>query len=128
WFMRQAGRYHSHYQKLRATHGFTQLCKKPELACEVTMGPIEDFGFDGAILFSDILFILESMGMPLDYDPGPKLGWLLRSTDDLKNLNGSVDVAQSLGFQRDALALLKNRLPEDKSLIGFVGAPFTLYC
>src|ERR1700679_4102274 len=73
WFMRQAGRYHSHYQALKREHTFMELCKKPELACEVTMGPIRDFGFDAAILFSDLLFPLEVIGMGLDYVPGPKL-------------------------------------------------------
>ncbi|MGC2463526.1 MAG: uroporphyrinogen decarboxylase family protein, partial [Steroidobacteraceae bacterium] len=86
WFMRQAGRYHRHYQRLRARHDFMDLCKRPELAVEVTLGPIEDFGFDAAILFSDLLFPLEAMGMGLRYEPGPKLDWHLRSTADLARL------------------------------------------
>lgn len=56
WFMRQAGRYHQHYQKLKEKYTFMQLCKEPELAAEVAMGPIQDFDFDVAILFSDLLF------------------------------------------------------------------------
>src|SRR5580698_2621951 len=88
WFMRQAGRYHSHYQKLRAQHEFIELCKNPELAVEVTMGPIEDFGFDAAILFSDLLFPLEAMGMGLRYAPGPMLDWHLREISDLARLRG----------------------------------------
>ena len=63
WFMRQAGRYHSHYQKLKEKHSFIELCKLPAVACEATMGPIRDFDFDAAILFSDLLFPLEVMGM-----------------------------------------------------------------
>jgi uroporphyrinogen decarboxylase len=55
WFMRQAGRYHSHYQAIRAKHSFIEMCKDPALATEITFGPIEDFGFDAAILFSDQL-------------------------------------------------------------------------
>ena len=74
WFMRQAGRYHSHYQKLRAQHSFVDLCKRSQIAAEVTMGPVEDFDFDAAILFSDLLFPLEALGMPLRYTPGPTLG------------------------------------------------------
>src|SRR5258707_6516073 len=83
WFMRQAGRYHRHYQALRARHEFIELCKNPQLATEVTMGPIEDFDFDAAILFSDLLFPLEAMGMGLEYAPGPRLGWHLRTLSDV---------------------------------------------
>ena len=63
WFMRQAGRYHSHYQRLRKKHSFVTLCKTPELAAEVALGPSNDFEYDVAILFSDILFPLESFGL-----------------------------------------------------------------
>ena len=71
WFMRQAGRYHSHYQKLRKKYSFESLCKTPELAAKVALGPITDFDYDVAILFSDILFPLESLGLKLNYNPGP---------------------------------------------------------
>src|SRR5215213_2056337 len=77
WFMRQAGRYHKHYQALRKQHGFMELCKDPALAAEVALGPIQDFDFDVSILFSDLLFPLEAMGMGLSYDPAPKLEWQL---------------------------------------------------
>ena len=83
WFMRQAGRYHSHYQGLRKKHSFVELCKEPELAAEVAMGPINDFDYDVAILFSDILFPLESLGLRLDYKPGPTFENLL-TPDSLK--------------------------------------------
>ena len=69
WFMRQAGRYHSHYQNLKEKYTFEQLCKSPELAAEVAFGPINEFDFDVAILFSDILFILEALGLELKFDP-----------------------------------------------------------
>ena len=127
WFMRQAGRYHGHYQRLRAKHDFIELCKNPELATEVTLGPIEDFGFDAAILFSDLLFPLEAMGMGLTYEPGPKLGWQLRELADLKRLQGGAARAAQMDFQGEAIRRLKLRLPADRALIGFVGAPFTLY-
>ena len=127
WFMRQAGRYHRHYQRLRARHDFMDLCKQPELAVEVTLGPIEDFGFDAAILFSDLLFPLEAMGMGLRYEPGPKLDWHLRSTADLARLQGGAARAAHMSFQAEAIARLRARLPADTSLIGFVGGPFTLY-
>jgi uroporphyrinogen decarboxylase len=127
WFMRQAGRYHRHYQALRARHDFIELCKNPALATEVTMGPIEDFGFDAAILFSDLLFPLEALGLGLEYSPGPRLGWYLRATADLKRLTGGAARATHMQFQADALQLLRRRLPADRALIGFVGGPFTLY-
>jgi uroporphyrinogen decarboxylase len=127
WFMRQAGRYHRHYQRLRARHEFIELCKRPELAVEVTLGPIEDFGFDAAILFSDLLFPLEAMGMGLSYEPGPKLGWHLRSSADLARLSGGAQRASQLSFQAEALSRLRVRLDPHCALIGFVGGPFTLF-
>jgi uroporphyrinogen decarboxylase len=127
WFMRQAGRYHRHYQRLRAKHDFMALCKQPELAVEVTLGPIEDFGFDAAILFSDLLFPLEAMGMGLRYEPGPKLDWHLRSSADLARLTGGAARAAHMSFQAEAITRLRARLPADRALIGFVGGPFTLY-
>ena len=69
--MRQAGRYHKHYQNLKKKYTFEQLCRNPELACEVTLGPIKDFDFDAAILFSDILFPLDFLGMRLSFSQGP---------------------------------------------------------
>jgi uroporphyrinogen decarboxylase len=127
WFMRQAGRYHAHYQALRARHEFMALCKQPRLACEVTMGPIDDFGFDAAILFSDLLFPLEAMGMGLSYEPGPKLAWHLDSPAALARLRGGVAAAAHMEFQAEAIRLIRPRLGADRALIGFVGAPFTLY-
>ncbi len=128
WFMRQAGRYHAHYQGLRQTHGFMDLCKKPEVACETTMGPIRDFDFDAAILFSDLLFPLEVLGMGLSYEPGPKLEWHLQNKADLGRLNpGGESLARQLSYQSDAMALIRKALPVEKGLIGFVGGPLTLF-
>ena len=70
WFMRQAGRYHKHYQSLRKKYSFEELCKKPELAAETAIGPIEDFDFDVAILFSDILVVLQAMQIPVEMKDG----------------------------------------------------------
>ena len=86
WFMRQAGRYHSHYQGLKRQVDFITLCKDPLWAAETAMGPVHDFNFDAAILFSDLLFPLEVMGMGLRYDPGPKLDFHLQTTADLARL------------------------------------------
>src|SRR6266542_538748 len=78
WLMRQAGRYHRHYQDLRRQFSFMDLCKQPELAAHVALGPVLDVDFDAAILFSDLLFPLEALGMGLEYtDAGPRLGWKL---------------------------------------------------
>jgi uroporphyrinogen decarboxylase len=127
WFMRQAGRYHRHYQQLRARHDFIALCKQPALAAEVTMGPLDDFGFDAAILFSDLLFPLEAMGFGLRYEPGPKLDWYLRGVADLPRLRGGRAAAADMEFQAEAIRLLRPRLGRERALIGFVGGPFTLY-
>lgn len=128
WFMRQAGRYHSHYQQLRKQYSFIELCKKPEVACEATMGPIRDFDFDAAILFSDLLFPLEAMGMGLRYEEGPKLDWHLRAREDLARLEGGRALVTQLGFQGEALKLIRKELPAEKGLLGFVGGPLTLFC
>lgn len=127
WFMRQAGRYHSHYQNLKRQHSFMDLCKKPALARDVTMGPIADFDFDAAILFSDLLFPLESLGMGLVYDPGPKLGFRLETAADLSRLNSGRDMARDLAFQGEAMQLIRKALSPDKGLLGFVGGPLTLF-
>jgi len=127
WFMRQAGRYHDHYQNLKKSHDFMTLCKDPKLACEVTMGPIEEFDFDAAILFSDLLFPLEQLGTGLVYNPGPKLDVTLSSMEDFKRLKTTGHSSDYYQFQKDACIELKKTLPESKTLLGFVGAPFTLY-
>lgn len=132
WFMRQAGRYHSHYQKLKEKYSFIELCKIPEVACEATMGPIRDFDFDAAILFSDLLFPLEAMGMRLEYQPGPKLYGHLKSTAAVEALRGGKAegeaLAKQLEFQAEALRLIRKELPKEKALLGFVGGPLTLFC
>lgn len=126
WFMRQAGRYHKHYQALRKEHSFMELCKKADLAAEVAMGPIRDFDFDVAILFSDLLFPLEALGMGLTYDPAPKLGWNL-TDEKIKDLRPIDDAIGELMFQQEAMKLTRKVLPKEKSLIGFVGGPWTLF-
>ncbi len=127
WFMRQAGRYHQHYQSLRKQHSFMELCKNPKLAAEVALGPIEDFDFDVSILFSDLLFPLEALGMGLEYgDKGPQLSFSLNK----ENFNklGTVESAiPHLLFQKEAMIETRRRLPKEKSLIGFVGGAWTLF-
>ena len=126
--MRQTGRYHDHYQKIRTTHGFMECCKNPELACEITMGPIEEFDFDAAIMFSDLLFPLEQLNMGLSYENGPpSLQIKLDSWDVLKKLIPQTPAKDFYNFQRETLRLITKRLSPHKTLLGFVGAPFTLY-
>jgi uroporphyrinogen decarboxylase len=125
--MRQAGRYHAHYQSLKRYVDFLTLCRDPKFAAETALGPVHDFNFDAAILFSDLLFPLEAMGMGLTYSPGPKLSFHLREPADLARLAGGEDKARHMQFQADAMRLTRARLRPDKGLIGFVGGPFTLY-
>lgn len=127
WFMRQAGRYHSHYRNLRAEHSFIDLCKQAELATRITLGPMDAFDFDAAILFSDLLFPLEALGMPLSYEPGPTFGWQVRELEDLKRLNDNERSIEQLDFQAQALRRIRERLPQSKGLLGFVGGPLTLF-
>jgi uroporphyrinogen decarboxylase len=127
WFMRQAGRYHKHYQNLRKDNSFDDLCKKPELAAQVALGPVEDFDFDVAILFSDILYPLQALGMGLEYtDHGPKLGFSL-TPENIGSLKPGEDVSSFMSFQKEALQQTRVILPSNKSLIGFVGGPWTLF-
>ncbi len=127
WFMRQAGRYHKHYQNLRKDHSFDDLCKKPELAAQVALGPVEDFDFDVSILFSDILYPLQALGMGLEYtDHGPRLGFQL-TPGNIQNLKSGEDVVSFMNFQKAALQQTRAVLPKSKSLIGFIGGPWTLF-
>jgi uroporphyrinogen decarboxylase len=128
WFMRQAGRYHKHYQNIRKDREFMKMCKDPDLACEITLGPIEDFGFDAAILFSDLLFPLEHLGMGLNYlDGPPKLAFHIEEKENLKKIAANENADEFYKFQADAIVLLNKKLPKGTSLLGFVGAPFTLF-
>ena len=127
WMMRQAGRYQKSYQALRAKHSFEALCREPELAAAVTLAPIREFDFDAAILFSDLLFPLEALGFGLSYATGgPKLDQTLtRATCD--GLRSTDDALPRLLFQRDAMAASRAAVPADKTLLGFVGGPWTLF-
>tara|TARA_X000000950_G_scaffold58255_1_gene70451 strand:- start:4270 stop:5283 length:1014 start_codon:yes stop_codon:yes gene_type:complete len=125
WLMRQAGRYHLHYQNLKTKHTFEELCKTPELICETTMGPIQDFDFDAAILFSDILFPLDYLGMGLTFNPGPEFSNPL--TEQILNQEKEQSFSDYIKFQINGLTMIRDTLPKNKSLIGFVGAPYTLF-
>src|SRR5437660_11806086 len=127
WLMRQAGRYHRHYQALREKYSFMDLCKRPELAAEVALGPVLDFDFDAAILFSDLLFPLEALGMGLEYtDRGPQLEWRLNE-QTISQLRSVEEAWPNLLFQGDAVRATRERLPSSRSLMGFFGGPCTLF-
>ena len=127
WLMRQAGRYHRPYQALRKTHRFEDLCRIPELAADVAMGPIRDFDFDAAILFSDLLFPLEALGMSLSYDQGPPQLDGPLTLERIAAFRDLEDAAGRLQFQADGIAATRAVLPSEKALIGFVGGPWTLF-
>ena len=127
WLMRQAGRYMAEYRKLRARHDFLELCKKPDLAAEITITPVERLGVDAAILFADILLILEPMGVGLEYakNGGPIIHHPVRSGKDVDGLK-DFDPKQELSFVYDAVKQIVKTLKSKVPLIGFAGAPFTL--
>lgn len=127
WIMRQAGRYLPEYRALREKHDFLTVCKTPELAAEVTLQPIRRFGFDAAILFSDILVIPEAMGQNLEFlaDHGPKLSPPIRSQAELDDLRINT-IEEKLQYVAEAIKLIRNELTEKTALIGFSGSPFTL--
>ena len=127
WIMRQAGRYLPEYRATRAkARDFLTLCKTPELACEVTVQPIDRLGVDAAILFSDILIPAEAMGVPLTFtDEGPRLQ-PVRDADGVAKLRVP-DAESELPFVYDAIRMIKRALGGRVPLIGFAGAPFTMY-
>lgn len=125
WLMRQAGRYMKEYRDIRSKTSFLEVCKTPELACEVTLQPIRTFGFDAGILFSDILIPIEPMGVNLTFNPAPKISNPIRSLADVDNLK-RVKPKEELKFVAKAIDLLVKEL--NIPLIGFAGAPFTLAC
>jgi len=126
WMMRQAGRYLPEYRALRQGHSFLQMVHTPELATEVTLQPLRRFGFDAAILFSDILTIPEAMGLQVDFpEGGPVLQPVVRTAADVARLPPVV-AAERLGYVADALRMIRRELGDQHALLGFSGAPFTL--
>ena len=124
WIMRQAGRYMEEYRAVRARHSFLDVCKTPELACEVTLQPLDRLGVDAAILFSDIMIPLEGMGCEVEFNPGPVMEPIRTraAVDALRVCEPEADVPYVL----DALRLIRRELAGKVPLIGFSGAPFTL--
>ncbi len=126
WFMRQAGRYMSEYQKVRAKYSILDVCKTPELAAEVTLQPIERFPLDAAIIFADILLPLEAMGIQLEFaeGEGPVIRNPVRDRADVERLR-MVD-GDELEYVAEAIRHARRALNGRVPLIGFAGAPFTL--
>ena len=129
WIMRQAGRYLPEYREIRAKYSFLEMCRKPEVVKEVTLQPIRRFGMDAAIIFSDILLPLPSMGLDLSFQAGegPVISNPIQSSEDVVKLK-QFDPVKDLDYVAEALALTRAELDDDKALLGFAGAPFTLAC
>lgn len=127
WIMRQAGRYMAEYREIRKKASFLEMCRTPELAAEVTLQPIDKLGVDAAILFSDILVLVEAMGIPLDFheNKGPILDFTIRNQADVDNLI-IPDPYEKTPYVMDAIKILRRELEGRVPLIGFAGAPYTV--
>ena len=129
WMMRQAGRYLPQYMVLREKYGFFERCQTPELACEITIQPVDIIGVDAAILFSDILVVPQAMGLEVQLieSKGPLLPDPIKNINDLSRVRVP-DVDETLSYVFDAIKLIKQELNGRVPLIGFAGAPWTLLC
>ena len=127
WLMRQAGRYMKEYREVRDRHSFLELCKDSNLAAEVTVYAVQRLGVDAAIIFSDILVLVEPMGLHLEYakGDGPVIHNPIRLAADVSRLS-SVKDGDGLEFVYEAIRKARKDLPSHIPLIGFAGAPFTL--
>ncbi len=112
------------YRALRARHGFLELCKNPELAAEVTLQPVEELGVDAAILFADILLVVEPLGVGLEFakGEGPVIHRPIRSMEAVAKLR-PVDVESEVGFVFETVRRVRHALAQALPLIGFAGAP-----
>src|SRR5215472_14200710 len=127
WLMRQAGRALPEYRKLKQKYSFLELVQNPELATEVTLQPVRRFGFDAAILFSDILVVPEAMGQPYRFRDtgGIEMDFAVQTRADVERL--SVErVTKRLSYVDKALRMLRKELGNKTALIGFSGSPWTL--
>ena len=131
WLMRQAGRYLPEYRAVRDRVGFMELCKNPRLSAEVMIATVQRLGVDAAIIFSDLLPLLEPMGMDLEFaaGEGPVIHNPLREPGDVKRLRELEDIGP-MGFVMDVVHATRAGLDDSIPVIGFAGAPFTLagYC
>ena len=126
WFMRQAGRYMPEYRAVRKQHSLIEICKKPELAAEVTITAAEALGVDAAIIFADLLLPLEVMGLPFRFEAGegPVIERPIRDREDIARLR--TDRAADLGYVAEGIRIVCRHFGDQLPMIGFCGAPFTL--
>ncbi|KIY45952.1 uroporphyrinogen decarboxylase [Fistulina hepatica ATCC 64428] len=129
WVMRQAGRYLPEFRKVRESHDFFEICRTPALATEITVQPVRRFSglIDAAIIFSDILVVPQAMGMEVLMNPGPEFPEPLNTPEDIQKLRTEVDVEKELGYVFQALTRTRKELNGEVPLIGFCGAPWTLF-
>src|SRR5215467_6783954 len=127
--MRQAGRYLTEYMALREKYSFFERCQTPELACEITIQPVDIVGVDAAILFSDILVVPQAMGLEVELveSKGPILPEPIKTINDFDRIRVP-DVNETLQYVFDAIKLIKQELNDRVPLIGFAGAPWTILC
>ena len=127
WLMRQAGRFLPEYRAIRSRHTFLELCRSPQAAAEVTLQPVDLLGVDAAILFADILLIVEPLGVGLEFakGEGPVIHRPIRTEADVARL-GPIDVESALGHVFETVRLVRQALAGRVPLIGFAGAPFTV--
>jgi len=128
WVMRQAGRYLPEFRKVREQYDFFTICQTPELACEITLQPIQRYALDAAIIFSDILVVPQALGMEVLMKPGegPVFTNPLKVTSDLSDLKQAEDALPTLKYVFDAITLTRMKLEGKVPLLGFTGAPWTL--
>src|ERR1700692_728664 len=126
WFMRQAGRYMAEYRAIRKQYSLIEICKKPQVAAEVTITAAEILKVDAAIIFADLLLPLEVMGVPFHFaaGEGPKIEKPIRTAEDVARLR--TDRAADLGYVSEAVKLVCKHFGNKLPVIGFCGAPFTL--
>ncbi|KAE9404461.1 uroporphyrinogen decarboxylase [Gymnopus androsaceus JB14] len=129
WIMRQAGRYLPEFRALRANHEFFEICRTPDLATEITLQPIRRYSglIDASIIFSDILVIPQALGMEVLMNPGPSFPDPLVTPADVAKLREKVDVDKELGYVFKAITQTRIGLKGEVPLIGFCGAPWTLF-
>ena len=129
WMMRQAGRYLPEFRALRDKYDFFTRCRTPELVADITTQPVDIVGVDAAILFSDILVVPQAMGIEIEMKEqvGPFLPHPIRSETDIERVE-IPDVSHALGYVMDGIRLTKERLAGSVPLIGFAGAPWTIFC
>lgn len=126
WFMRQAGRYMKQYRDIRANHTILEICKRPDLAAQVTLQPVEILDVDAAIIFADLLLPIEPMGLKLKFvaGEGPVIDNPIRNSHDVDSL--SVSNTDDLGYVGESIQMVTRALNGKVPVIGFVGAPFTM--